>query len=161
MNISEERPMDRVGRVFDLVLVRVVQVLLMVMTGTAAIVLSSRVAQTLWTGIQQIDTIPELHHGLQRGFSGALLVLLGLELLDTLKTYFAEHRVRAEVILIVALIAVGRHIIQLDFENAQPGALAGISALTLALTLGLFLVKRAASAGLGPPAEREETGAHR
>ena len=153
--------MDRVGRVFELVVVRVVQVLLMVMTGTAAIVLSSRVVQTLWTGIQQIDTIPELHHGLQRGFSGALLVLLGLELLDTLKTYFAEHRVRAEVILIVALIAVGRHIIQLDFEGAQVGALAGISALILALTLGLFLVKRAAQQGLGPPAEGDGTGAHR
>lgn len=153
--------MDRIGRVFEVIVIRLVQILLMVMTATGAIVLSSRVFQILWSGTLHIETIPELHHALQRGFSGALLVLLGLELLDTLKTYFSEHRIRAEVILIVALIAVGRHIIQLDFDGAQAGSLAGISALTLALTMGLFLVKRAAPEPLAPPAGHEGTGTHR
>ena len=62
---------------------------------------------------------PYPHAVLQRGFGGVLVVLLGLELLDTLKAYFSEHHIRVEVIIVVAMIAVGRHIIQLDFEHGS------------------------------------------
>jgi uncharacterized membrane protein (DUF373 family) len=46
-----------------------------------------------------------------------LTVILALELLETLKAYFAEHRVRLEVILIVSIIAVGRHALEIDFDH--------------------------------------------
>jgi uncharacterized membrane protein (DUF373 family) len=56
-----------------------------------------------------------------------LLVLLGLELLETVRTYFAEHRIRLEVIMIIAMIAVSRHIITIDFEHADGVWLTGVA----------------------------------
>jgi len=47
------------------------------------------------------------------------------------------------MIVLVAIIAVGRHITQLDFEHVGGPALAGIAALVLALTAGYWLVKSA------------------
>jgi uncharacterized membrane protein (DUF373 family) len=67
---------------------------------------------------------------------------LGLELLETLRTYFSEHRVRLEVILIVAIIAAGRHVIQLDFEHIDGLALIGMAAVVLSLTAGYFLIRK-------------------
>jgi uncharacterized membrane protein (DUF373 family) len=80
---------------------------------------------------------------LQQSFAGVLTVVLGLELLETLNTYFTEHHVRLEVILVVAIIAIGRHVIQIDFEHTAGTVLLGIAGVILALTLGYFLVKKA------------------
>jgi uncharacterized membrane protein (DUF373 family) len=86
-----------------------------------------------------------------------MLVLLGLELLESLKTYTVVHQVRLEMILIVATIAASRHVILLDFEHASGLSLIGASTLLLALTSGYALVKRSASRGETdapvPPAE--------
>jgi uncharacterized membrane protein (DUF373 family) len=70
-----------------------------------------------------------------------LLILLGLEILESLKIFFTEHKVRLDLILIVAVIAVARHIIQLDFQHADGFVLVGIGALVLSLTAGYFLVR--------------------
>lgn len=91
---------------------------------------------------REVDSVPDLQFVVQRRFAGVLLVLLGLELLESLKIFFKEHKVRLELILIVAIIAVSRHIIQLDFEHVQGFELIGIGALVIALTAGYFLVKR-------------------
>jgi uncharacterized membrane protein (DUF373 family) len=145
MTTENSLTMDRIGRIFEVVIVRAVQILLMIMTAAATTVLFSLLWRNLRSSALNYENVPELHHVLQRGFGGVLLVLLGLELLDTLKTYFTHHHIRAEVILVVALIAVGRHVIQLDFETVPAQSLAGLSALVLVLTTGLFLVKRVGS----------------
>ncbi len=49
---------------------------------------------------------------------GFLVVVMGLEVLETLKIYLRDHYVRLEVILIVAVIAVCRQVIEIDFEHA-------------------------------------------
>lgn len=101
----------------------------------------------LWLALDDrvfaVADISQLQRLVQRGFAAVLLLMLGLELLDTLRSYFTEHRVRLEVILIVAMIALGRHLILLDVEHHDALQLLGIAALALALTTGYFLVKRA------------------
>jgi uncharacterized membrane protein (DUF373 family) len=94
--------------------------------------------------VADIRSIPLLTEAVQRGFSGVLLIVLGLELLETLRVYFAHHRVRLELILVVALIAVARHVINLDFHAISGGDIAGIAALVVALAGGYYLVKRTA-----------------
>lgn len=89
-----------------------------------------------------ISSIPDLQRAVQRAFAAVLLVILGLELLETLRTYFVEHRTRLRVIFVVAMIAVGRHIIQLDFEHVDGALLAGIGALVLALSASYYLITR-------------------
>jgi uncharacterized membrane protein (DUF373 family) len=80
---------------------------------------------------------------MQKVFAGALIVLLGLELAETLRTYFAKHEIRVEVILIMAIVAIGRHMIQLDFDHVPASEIFGLSALMASLTGGYFFVKRA------------------
>jgi uncharacterized membrane protein (DUF373 family) len=79
---------------------------------------------------------------MQRAFGGALVVLLGLELIETLKQYTADHHVRVEIVFLVGLIAVGRHVIQVDYGHAPMGELFGMAAVILALAAGYFLVRR-------------------
>jgi uncharacterized membrane protein (DUF373 family) len=71
-----------------------------------------------------------------------LLVLIGLELLETIRTYVEDHRIHVEVIMLVALIAVTRKIILLDSE-IDNFSLFGIGFTVLALSGGYFLVKKA------------------
>jgi uncharacterized membrane protein (DUF373 family) len=72
-----------------------------------------------------------------------LLVLLGIELIFTLKTYLIENAIHIEVVFAVALIAIGRKVIILDIKEISSLSLLGIAAIIIALSVGYFLVKRA------------------
>jgi uncharacterized membrane protein (DUF373 family) len=71
-----------------------------------------------------------------------LLVLLGIELISTLKTYLTENEVHVEVVFAVALIAIGRKVIILDVKELSSLSLIGIASIILSLSIGYFLVKR-------------------
>jgi uncharacterized membrane protein (DUF373 family) len=136
---------------FERFVVTILQWLLILVIVIALIELGAVIFRVIATALAgdasslllRMDSIAELQHSVQRTFAGVLLIILGLELLDTLKVYFTEHRLRLEVILIVAIIAVGRHIIQLDLERLEATVLLGIGVLLVALTAGYFLIKRA------------------
>lgn len=70
-----------------------------------------------------------------------LLVLIGLELLETIRSYVKDHRVHVEVIMLVAIIAVARKIILLDSEE-DTVVLFGIGFVILALSGGYYLIKK-------------------
>jgi len=71
-----------------------------------------------------------------------LLVLLGIELIYTLKTYLTENEVHVEVILLVALIAIGRKVIILDVKELSGFTLIGIAAIIIALSIGYYFIKQ-------------------
>jgi uncharacterized membrane protein (DUF373 family) len=100
--------------------------------------------ESVRTGLS-LESLNSLQEGLQNVFGAVLLVLLGLELIDTLKVYFIDHEVRTEVILVVAMIAVGRHIIQIDYHDTGGLELIGMAAVVIALAVSYYLVKRARS----------------
>lgn len=78
-----------------------------------------------------------------------LLVLIGIELLDTIKTYLAERTLHVEVVLVVAMIAIARKVIILDTEKLSALTLLGIGAIILALTIGYYLVKQSQKKSAG------------
>jgi uncharacterized membrane protein (DUF373 family) len=67
----------------------------------------------------------------------------GAGTIGNLGTYFNEHHIRIEVVLVVAMISIGRHIIQFDFEHSPALQLFGLGALMLSFALGYFFVKKA------------------
>lgn len=71
-----------------------------------------------------------------------LLVLLGIELVSTLKTYLTENEIHVEVVFAVALIAIGRKVIILDVKEISSLSLIGIASIIISLSIGYFLVKR-------------------
>jgi uncharacterized membrane protein (DUF373 family) len=128
---------------FEFVTVTVLQILLMVTVAVTTLLLIVLFFNGLRTRGLRVESLESLQPAVEHTFSGVLMVLLGLELLETLKTYFSEHHVRIEVILVVAMIAVGRHLIQVNFEQANALTLVGLGALIVSLSVGYFLVCKA------------------
>jgi len=71
-----------------------------------------------------------------------LLVLIGIELFETLEIYIKENVVHIEVVLTVALIALARKVIILDVKKLSSTTVLGIAALILALSVGYYLIKK-------------------
>ena len=71
-----------------------------------------------------------------------LLVLIGIELVGTLKTYLTENEIHVEVVFMVALIAIGRKVIILDVKELSSLTLIGIAAIIISLSVGYYFFKR-------------------
>jgi uncharacterized membrane protein (DUF373 family) len=138
-------------RTFETTVVVMVGLLLAVAVAIAVVVLYVELFAALRVGLTaSLEAAGGLQVALQNVFGGVLLVLLGLELIDTLKVYFAEHSIRTEVILIVAMIAVGRHIIQIDYHDTSGLELIGMATIMFALAVSYFLVKKSRIASDSP-----------
>jgi len=75
-------------------------------------------------------------------FGVFLLVLIGIELLETLRAYVRERVIRAEVIILVATIALARKIITLDVKAVPSVSLLGMAAIIVALGVSYYLIRR-------------------
>jgi uncharacterized membrane protein (DUF373 family) len=73
-------------------------------------------------------------------FGFFLLVLVGLELLTTMKSYLADRVIHVEVVLEVSLIAVAQKIIILDTKTEGTNLL-GLAGLVMALALAFWIVR--------------------
>ncbi|WP_342764893.1 phosphate-starvation-inducible PsiE family protein, partial [Methanoregula sp.] len=90
-----------------------------------------------------------------------LLVLIGVELLDTIKAYFRENVIHVEIVVLLAVIAVARKVILLDptgmtgFEYGFE--LMGIGVIVVGLAAGYYLIKRAGlTAGSGKIGDKND-----
>jgi len=125
--------LDRLSFLFDLWVLRILRVTLGFGIMAAVGILVLLVVREMQRAVGQVETIPQLQDAVQSLFAGILLVVLGLELMDTLRNYFMEHRLRVELLISVALIAVARHVIQLDYEHSPPSLVAAIALLVFSL----------------------------
>ena len=75
-------------------------------------------------------------------FGFFLLVLIGLELLASVKMYLEDDIVHVELVMLIALIAVSRKIIVIDYAKIDGVTVLGIAALVLVLSVGYYLMKR-------------------
>jgi uncharacterized membrane protein (DUF373 family) len=81
--------------------------------------------------------------GLLQIFGYFLLVLIGVELIETLKAYVKKDVIHVRVVLEVALIAMARKVI-IEEPNAVPSlTLFGIAALILALGIASYFERQA------------------
>ncbi len=75
-------------------------------------------------------------------FGYFLLILIGIELLETFSIYLHERAINVQVVLLVAMIALARKVIILDAEDIQSLTLFAIGFVILALAAGYYMVKR-------------------
>jgi uncharacterized membrane protein (DUF373 family) len=68
-------------------------------------------------------------------FGKFLLVLIGIELLETMRALAKEGVVRVEVVLTVAMIAMARKIIVLEPTSSSGLAMFGVAALLVSLSV--------------------------
>jgi uncharacterized membrane protein (DUF373 family) len=89
-----------------------------------------------------IESTAQLQELVEDVFAGILLLLLGLELLQSLTSFFLGHHLRLEIIVVVAMIAVSRHVMLMNFEHVSAANLLGTAALILALATSFALVRQ-------------------
>ena len=132
----------RLSALFDLWVLRILRGTLALSIAAALAMLVLIVVREIPRSWTQIDSIAELQTAVQDLFAGVLLVVLGLELMDTLRNYFIEHRLRVEFLISVALIAVARHVIQLDYEHDSPWLVIAIAVLMFSLAVSYVAVRK-------------------
>ena len=77
-----------------------------------------------------------------RIFGFFFIILIGFELVETIEMYFKDNVIHAEVVLLVAVIAVSRKVILLDLEKYDPLAIIGLGIIILALGGCYWLIKQ-------------------
>jgi len=95
--------------------------------------------------------------GLLEIFGYFLLVLIGVELLETLKAYVKKDVIHVRVVLEVALIAMARKVIIEEPNTVSSLTLFGIAALILALGVAFYFERQARGSVLHPDLPRSES----
>lgn len=98
-----------------------------------------------WTILKEILSPPTILLNVDQLvdiFGSFMLVLIGIELLGTIKAYLDEHIIHAEIVLEVAIIAIVRKVIILDIKKEESLTLIGIAAIILALAAAFYIIKR-------------------
>ena len=79
-------------------------------------------------------------------FGSVLLVLIGVELLETFKAFQQDKTVNVLCVLLIALIAIARKVIIMEIDDSTNDmGLIGLSAIIISLALGYYLIKRSES----------------
>lgn len=121
------------------------KIILFSLMGLMALVVVLATIELGWVIVKDIVTPPVLLleiHELLDIFGLFLLVLIGIELLDTIKSFLVENKLHVEIVIAVAIIAIARKVIILDTEKLSALTLIGIGVIILALAIAYYLVKK-------------------
>jgi uncharacterized membrane protein (DUF373 family) len=124
--------------VFEHAVIVLLLIMMMVVVGTAVYDMLVLIIGSFDRETEFFITVQELHSI----FGLFLLILIGIELLETIKIYLLDDSIRVEIVFLVAMIGIARHVIDLDYKNANPVSLLGMAAIIIALTVGYFLLKK-------------------
>ncbi len=124
--------------VFEHAVIVLLLIMMMVVVGTAVYDMLTLVIASFDQEAQAVITVHELHSI----FGLFLLILIGIELLETMKVYLLDDSIRVEIVFLVAMIGIARHVIDLEYKNVDPLSMLGMAAIILALTAGYFLLKK-------------------
>jgi uncharacterized membrane protein (DUF373 family) len=130
--------MLKLFRNFETVIITFLVILMMIVVGLSALELAVMLWQQVISPPNLLLNLPELLEVL--GFF--MMVLIGLELLETIKNYLTQHALHVEVVILVAMIAIARKVIILDMKEISAASMAGIALLLISLSASYFLVKK-------------------
>ena len=121
----------------------VLMILLIVVLLTSLGFLVYAMYDALWLNTRYLLDTDEMI----RVLGAFLLVLIGVELLDTIKAYFIENTIHVEIVVLLAIIAVARKVILLEppkmITYEYGFELMGIGIIVIGLAASYYLIKRA------------------
>ena len=124
--------------VYALLMILLMAVLIAAVVELGWLLITSLVQTTPWL----LET-----HELIAVLGGFLLVLIGVELLDTIKAYFRENTIHVEIVVLLAIIAIARKVILIDPSGMTGYELGvemmGTGVIVVGLTAGYYLIKKA------------------
>ena len=124
----------------------VLGVLLIVVVALSTVDLGFLIAQDIWKPPRFLIPV----QGLLEIFSFFLVILIGVELLETLKAYVKKDVIHVRLVLEVALIAMARKVIILEPDSVTALTLFGMAALISALGVAFYFERKAHREQLDP-----------
>jgi uncharacterized membrane protein (DUF373 family) len=116
----------------------VLAAMLVVVVVLSTLHLGALIAEEIWKPPRFLISV----QGLLEVFGYFLLVLIGVELLETLRAYLRKDVIHVRVVLEVALIAMARKVIILEADSVTSSTLLGIAALILALGIAFYFERQ-------------------
>ncbi|HWO39683.1 MAG TPA: phosphate-starvation-inducible PsiE family protein [Candidatus Acidoferrum sp.] len=124
----------------------VLGVLLIVVVALSTVDLGFLIAQDIWKPPRFLIPV----QGLLEIFSFFLVILIGVELLETLKAYVKKDVIHVRLVLEVALIAMARKVIILEPNSVTALTLFGMASLISALGVAFYFERKAHREQLDP-----------
>jgi uncharacterized membrane protein (DUF373 family) len=126
---------------------KVIYAALMFMLIVVLIAAMADLAYILVTSLTNISPWLLESHEMITVLGGFLLVLIGVELLETIKAYFRENSVHVEIVVLLAIIAIARKVILFDPTDMTASEyglqLIGTGVLVAGLAAGYYMIKKA------------------
>lgn len=138
-NAPGEGRLIRMSKRFDRAIATALVAMLMLVVALSTLELAWKLAVDIFTPPVVILTIEELLDL----FGFFLLILVGFELMETVKAYLRGDAGHVEIVLDVALIAISRKVIVLELSEYPPGSIVGIAVLVVALAIAIAVSRRA------------------
>ncbi len=113
--------------------------MLVIVVALSTVDLGAMIVKEIWGPPRFLISVD----GLLDIFGYFLLVLIGVELLETLRTYMKQDVIHVRVVLEVALIAMARKVIILEPHTVPSLTLLGIAAVILALGVAFYFERQA------------------
>jgi len=130
--------MLKILRKFEMIIIG----LLLSMMVFIILVSTIRLGWTLFGELLKSHTMLLDSQQLFKLFGFVLMILLGLEILDSVKAYITEDQIHVEVVFTIALISIAKTIITTDLTSLPPLALVGLASVIISLALGYFFIKK-------------------
>jgi uncharacterized membrane protein (DUF373 family) len=95
--------------------------------------------------IMEIITAPRFLvdvNALFESFALFLVIVVGLELLKSIKSYLLQGSINPSFVIEVAIIALGNKLITLNLKETHPNLLIGMAAILLGLSATYFVLKK-------------------
>jgi len=97
----------------------------------------------LWLSLTNMPVMLLENHELVSVLGTFLLVLIAVELLDTMKAYITDNVIHVEVVVLLAIIAIARKVILLDPAETDGMELIGIGIIIVGLAASYFMLRKA------------------
>jgi len=107
----------------------------------------------LWVSVTNAPIGLLENHELTSVLGTFLLVLIAVELLDTMKAYIEENVIHVEIVVLLAIIAIARKVILLDPAQTNGFELIGIGIIIIGLAAAYYLMRKAGFT-IGTPKEK-------
>jgi uncharacterized membrane protein (DUF373 family) len=120
------------------------QIIVIALIAMMAVIVLFATIELAWIIYQDLSVAPYFMieiDSLLKIFGFFLLILIGIELLETIKAYLVEHVVHVEIVLEVALIAIARKVIILDLKDYSGVTVLAIAALITSLAIAYYIEK--------------------
>lgn len=114
-------------------------ILLILVVALSTVHLGFLIAQEIWETPRFLIPV----QGLLEIFSFFLLVLIGVELIETIKAYLKKDAIHVRLVLEVALIAMARKVIIVEPSNISASTMFGMAALIFALAVAFYFERQA------------------